>query len=120
MTKGSEAFVHYVLDALKSVGALQAGRFFGGVGISDGHVQFAMIMGNSVYCVVDDRTRPLYEACGMSPFSYMTKKGRVQVRKYYELPEDILSDADELKQWVRQSIDAATQCKSTAKKPLRV
>jgi DNA transformation protein len=120
MTKGSEEFVHYVLDALKSVGAIQAGRFFGGVGISDGHVQFAMIMGNSVYCVVDDRTRPLYEALGMQPFSYTTKKGRVQVRKYYELPEDVLSDSGELKQWIRQSIDAATRCQSTSKKPSRI
>lgn len=58
-----------------------------------------MIMGNSLYFAVDEGTRKKYEQAGMRPFSYMTKKGRVQVRKYFELPEDVLTDPEQLRLW---------------------
>ncbi|MBI3608155.1 MAG: TfoX/Sxy family protein [Nitrospirae bacterium] len=78
-------YTEYVLELLEPIGPVRTGRFFGGVGISNGSVQFAMIMGNSLYFAVDEDTRKKYEQAGMQPFSYMTKKGRVQVRKYFEL-----------------------------------
>ena len=78
-----------------------------GVGIYSGAAQFAMIMGNSLYFVVDDSTRPKYERAGMEPFSYITKKGRVHVRRYFELPEDVLTDSEELKAWAHESIHTA-------------
>ncbi len=107
----STQFADYVLELLESVGPVRTGRFFGGVGISRGDVQFAMIMGSSLYLVVDDSTRPKYESAGMAPFSYTTKKGRIQVRRYFELPEEILTDPDELRVWVRESINIASQVK---------
>ena len=107
----STQFADYVLELLESVGSVRTSRFFGGVGISRGDVQFAMIMGSSLYLVVDDSTRPKYENAGMAPFSYTTKKGRIQVRRYFELPEDILTDPDELRIWVRESIEVAGKVK---------
>ena len=107
----STQFADYVLELLESVGPVRTSRFFGGVGISRGDVQFAMIMGSSLYLVVDDSTRPKYENAGMAPFSYTTKKGRIQVRRYFELPEDILTDPDELRIWVRESIEVAGKVK---------
>lgn len=107
----STQFIDYVLELLESVAPVRTGRFFGGVGISRGDVQFAMIMGGSLYLVVDDNTRPKYENAGMTPFSYTTKKGRIQVRRYFELPEEILTDPDELRMWVRESIAVAGKVK---------
>lgn len=43
----------------------------------------------------------------MQPFSYMTRKGRVQVRKYFELPEEIITDPKKLRLWVKESIRVA-------------
>ena len=94
---------------------VRTGRFFGGVGISQGNVQFAMIMGSSLYLVVDDSTRQKYADAGMTPFSYTTKKGRIQVRRYFELPEEILTDPDELRTWVRESIEVAGKVKKPIK-----
>lgn len=99
----SDEYTEYVLELLEPIGPVHIARFFGGVGISSGSVQFAMIMGNSLYFVVDDSTRPKYERVGMSPFSYTTKKGRIQVRKYFELPEDILTDPEQLRVWANES-----------------
>jgi DNA transformation protein len=111
----STEYTAYVLEMLGPTGPVRTGRFFGGVGILSGSVQFAMIMGNSLYFVVDDSTRPKYERAGMAPFAYTTKKGQVQVRKYFELPEDILTDPEQLRQWVNESRRIAAKDKKPDK-----
>lgn len=110
MTASAE-YTEYVLELLEPIGPVRTGRFFGGVGISKGSLQFAMIMGNSLYFAVDDNTREKYEEAGMQPFSYMTKKGWVQVRRYFELPEDVLTDPEQLRRWAEESIQAAGKTK---------
>jgi DNA transformation protein len=111
----SVEYTEYVLEMLAPIGPVRTGRFFGGVGILSGSVQFAMIMGNSLYFVVDDSTRPNYERASMAPFSYTTKKGRVQVRKYFELPEDILTDPEQLRLWANESKRIAAKDKKPSK-----
>jgi DNA transformation protein len=115
----SAEYTEYVLEMLEPVGPVTTGRFFGGVGLSHDAVQFAMIMENSLYFVVDDTTRPKYEEAGMKPFSYVTKKGRIQVRRYFELPEEVLTDPAILKTWARESIYVAGQTKKPGK-PARI
>ena len=114
MTANAE-YAEYVLELLGFVGPVWTGRFFGGVGISDGSAQFAMIMGNSLYFTVDEDTREKYEQAGMQPFSYMTKKGRVQVRKYFELPEDVLTDPEQLRLWANEAMSVAGKAKKPNK-----
>lgn len=100
---GRAEYAEYILEMLEPVGPVSTSRFFGGVGIASGSVQFAMVMGNSLYFVVDDSTRPKYEQAGMGPFSYTTKKGLILVRRYYELPEDVLNDPETLRLWASES-----------------
>ena len=114
MTASAE-YTEYVLELLQPLGAVRTGRFFGGVGISTGAIQFAMIMGNSLYFVVDERTRKKYEQAGMQPFSYLTKKGRVQVRKYFELPEEVLTDPAQLRLWADEAMGIARKTKKPNK-----
>lgn len=111
----SAEYTEYVLELLEPIGPVRMGRFFGGVGITYNSVQFAMIMGNSLYFAVDEDSRKKYEQAGMRPFSYMTKKGRVQVRKYFELPEDVLTDPEQLRQWAKESIHVAGKTKQPNK-----
>jgi DNA transformation protein len=105
----SAEYLEYVLELLAPIGPVKAARLFGGVGLSRGSVQFALIMDNRLYFVVDDATRPRYEAAGMESFAYDTKKRRVQVRRYYELPEDVLVDADLLRVWAQESLRIAAR-----------
>jgi DNA transformation protein and related proteins len=86
-------------------------RFFGGSGIYFDSVQFAMIMYNTLYFAVDDNTRKKYEQAGMQAFSYATKKEWVQVRKYYELSEEILTDPVQLELWANEAILVAHKTK---------
>jgi DNA transformation protein len=107
----TDDYLDYVLELLAPVGPVQPSRFFGGVGLSISSVQFAMVMDNCLYFVVDETTRARYEAAGMQSFSYETKKKRVQVRRYFELPEDVLTDPAELRVWAAESMRIAAQTK---------
>jgi DNA transformation protein and related proteins len=113
----SAEYTEYVLEHLAPIGPVRTGRFFGGVGIAHGTTQFAMIMGNSLYFVVDETTRDKYEQAGMQAFSYLTKKGRIQVRRYFELPEDVLTDSEQLRLWAKESIRVAGNTKQPDKAP---
>lgn len=110
MTPSAE-FKEYILEHIAPILPIKTTRFFGGVGITYNNVQFGMVIGNNLYFVVDDSTRVKYVQAGMQAFSYLTKKGRVQVRRYYELPEEILTDAVQLQIWALEAINIANQTK---------
>ncbi len=112
----SKGFVEHILEQLETIGSIRASRFFGGVGLSFDSVQFAMMMGDSLYFVVDEATREKYDHAGMPPFSYSTKNGLVKVRRYYEVPEDILADPEQLVTWTKEAIQIAR----ATKKPKRI
>jgi DNA transformation protein len=100
-------FVSYVCELLAPLGDIRDGKFFGGHAMKHGGKQFAMVMGNTLYFRVDDSSRPAYEKKGSKPFSYSTKNGVVQVRKYYAAPAELLDDPAQLLAWARQAISAA-------------
>lgn len=79
-------YLAYVMDLLSVHGEVNSKRFFGGVGLVACGRQFAMVMKDTLYFCVSARTRPHFEEHDIEPFSYFTKRGRVQVRRYYEVP----------------------------------
>ncbi len=101
-------FVEFISELLVPLGPLTSGRFFGGHAFKSGGVQFAMVMGNTLYFKVDDTTRPAFREAGSEAFSYATKKRRVMVESYYAAPETLLDDANELVAWARDAIAAAS------------
>jgi DNA transformation protein len=109
----SAEFKAYVMEQLADLPSISTARFFGGVSLHSGPTQFAMIMDGSLYFVVDDTSRPEYEAMGSQCFSYLTKKGRVDVRKYFEVPADLIEDQDRLMGLAKTALKAA---RSSAKK----
>ena len=115
-------YVDYVLDCMAGIGPVRPVRFFSGTGLVMDGVQFAMITKSSrLFFVVDDATRPRYQAAGMEPFWYTRKSGRREVQRWYELPEDVLMDPDELRLWATDAIRIAAATKrpkrTAAKKP---
>ncbi len=102
-------FVAFVSEQLEPLGPLASGRFFGGHAFKRDGVQFAMVMGNTLYLRVDDVTRPAFQAVGSEAFSYTTKKRRVMVESYYAAPETLLDDRDDLVTWARLAFEVAAK-----------
>ena len=103
----SPEFIEYVRELFIPLGNLKDGKFFGGFAFKSGSKQFAMIMGNTLYFCVNDLSRPKSEAVGMEPFSYSTKKGRVKVKKYFTVPEDLFENQEKLIEWANEAIKSA-------------
>ena len=110
----SAQYLDFVKEQLAPIRGVQSGRFFGGVGLSMDGVQFAMLVDNTLYLVVDADTRPNYERMGSRCFSYQTKKRRVDVKKYYAVPGEVLEDQDRLVMLAREAIAVARQAKRGA------
>jgi len=103
----SPEFIEYIRELFIPLGKLKDATFFGGFSFKSGSKQFVMIMGNTLYFCVNDTSRKQYETLGMEPFSYKTKKGIVNVRKYFSAPEDLFEDQDKLIIWAKKAIAAA-------------
>ena len=111
MTGSTESYVEYIHELLQPIKTVSSGKFFGGIGLKSNNVQFAMIMDNSLFFVVDDSSRPEYEKYGMDCFWYTKKTGRVNVKKYHQVPEELFEDQETLIQWAKQSITIAKRLK---------
>jgi TfoX/Sxy family transcriptional regulator of competence genes len=103
-------------DRLHEIGPISVTRFFGGAGLVRNGVQFAFVIEGLFYFRVDDLSRPDFEALGASPFTYATRSKMVKVASYYELPNRIAEDHDELIRWATRASKAATLAKSASRR----
>lgn len=106
-------------DQLHVIGPISVTRFFGGAGLVKSGVQFAFIINGVFYLRVDDLSRPDFEALGAAPFIYAGRSKTVTVASYYELPDKIANNHDELIRWVTRASHAATLAKSKGRRGRR-
>lgn len=96
-----------IAERVTGLGPVSVRRFFSGAGLVADGVQFAFVIGGSLYLKVDDEFRGAFEAMGAKPFVYEGKRKPVTISSYYETPEDVIYDEDELRRWAVRSFKAA-------------
>ncbi len=112
----SDSYKTYVLEQLARVRPdVRARAMFGGVGLYAGERIFGLIDDDVVYLKVDDGNRGGFVAAGMGPFQPFGPGG--EVMQYYELPEGILDEPDELRPWVEGAVEVAARAKTRKKAP---
>ena len=102
----------YIADLFAAFGPVRVRKMFGEAGIYSGDVFFGIISDGRIYLKVDDLTRPDYEAEGKSHFTFELKSGDIGAMSYYEIPDRLYDDPDELAQWARKSVDSALRAKA--------
>jgi TfoX/Sxy family transcriptional regulator of competence genes len=107
MTAADPARVRSIVDRVGAYVPVWTRGFFGGTALVHDDVQFAMVMGDTLYLVADELTRPRHEAAGSTPFSYPTGRGPVTVHRYQTLPRQVLDDPSALRTWIDEAIRAA-------------
>src|SRR6266852_3910526 len=105
----SESYRVFVLEQLTRVTPATSKSMFGGVGIYAQGLFFALIAEDRLYFKVDEATRPDFEHFGMEPFRPF---GDDSAMGYYEVPADLVEDADHLASWVEKAIAVAAKAKS--------
>jgi DNA transformation protein len=103
----SKALEAHILEQLEAVGAVSSRRMFGGVGIYIDEIFCVLISPGSggLYFKVDDSNRADYEARGSKPF--MPYKDRATILSYYQVPEEVIEDPEELLSWAKKARAAA-------------
>ena len=106
----SPTFRSFVVEQLqRAAPGIRARSMFGGVGIYAADLFFALVDDDTVYFKVDETTRGGFEARGMDPFRPSGEDG--EVMQYYQLPADLLEDAEALRPWVEAAIGVARRAK---------
>lgn len=111
----SAEFADFLLELFEPLEDVTLRRMFGGAGIFCHGVMFALIVREQLYFKVDDENRPMFEDEGCEPFTYETSKGARGVMSYYEAPDFLYDEEDEMLVWARGALDAALRSANSKK-----
>jgi DNA transformation protein len=117
----------FLIDLFADFGPVTIRRMFSGFGISADGTNFGLALRGGLYLRADDQTIPRFEAEGSKPFQYQTRVKTVTVGSYWQLPERLYDDPEELTVWARAALAAAQRAalgkrpkkRKTAKKAVR-
>ena len=110
---GQDSFTTYVLDQVAGLGEVRVKRMFGGAGLYAGEVMFAILDEARLYFRATPASSERYAAKGAKPFEPWA--GHV-MKGYWEVPADVLEDAEQAVAWAREAAADARALKAPAKK----
>lgn len=115
----SATFIEQARDLFRPFGDIRIKKMFGGAGVYCDDLFFAIMDDGAVYFKVDDETRKVFEGRGLSQFTFEMKDGASATMSYYNAPEEIFDDEDELRHWTTLALDAARRSAKFKKKPAK-
>src|SRR5260370_5113001 len=103
------------MEDLCGAGGVSFRRVVGGFGLYRYDVFFGIISGDTLFFKVSDASRADYEARGMARFRPYRDKPQLSM-SYYEVPADVLEDADECVRWAMHAVAAGAAKKKSPKR----
>ncbi len=97
----ADSFKDFVLDQLGQIPELTSRAMFGGHGLYQQERFFGIIHKGRLYLKTNVATQPAYASRGMQPFR---PNGKQILTRYYEVPVEILEDAEQLLLWARSAV----------------
>ena len=102
MPRTSDGFRAFVLDQLHDLRGVTCRATFGGFGLRCQDDFFGILYKGRLYFKVRPTTIADYKKLGMKPFRVSAKQ---TLKSYYEVPPDILEDAESLVEWAKKSLE---------------
>lgn len=99
-----ELLEYFLSDCLEGNRNYTIRRMFGGYGVYFRGKIFAIYAFERIYFKVGERNRWDFLEKNARIFSY-EKQGKIATISYYELPEDILEDREELERWIEKALE---------------
>ncbi len=96
-----DSFRYFILDQLAGLDDVEARRMFGGYGLYQDETFFGIIHKGKLFFKIDESTVQEYRLRKMKAFRPNAKQ---TLKSYYQVPVDILEDADELRKWALKAI----------------
>lgn len=107
-------YARFVQDILSPLGIVTTRAMFGGYGVYARGVMFGLIAYDILYFKADDSLKPFFIEEGQGPFIYEGKGKRVEM-SYWQVPERLFDDQEELITWAERSLDLALPLKKPSK-----
>lgn len=107
-------FLSFVLEQLAQLRGVSSRRMFGGVGLYWDGLFFGLIDDDVLYLKVDDSNRADYTVRGMDAFRPFKDKPLYSMT-YFQVPADVLEEAELLVQWARKSCAVALASRDAAR-----
>ncbi len=98
----NDGFKDFVLDQLVDLSGVTARAMFGGYGLYHRTTFFGIIHKGRLYFKITEATLPRYKEQGMKPFRPNAKQ---TLKSFYEVPIDVLEDAEALTQWATEAAE---------------
>jgi DNA transformation protein and related proteins len=107
----TNTFVTYITEeVLGQIPGITARGMFGGFGLYKDGIIFGLIDNDRLYFKVDVSNEKEYEEKGSKPFTYM-HNGKSMQMTYWEVPDVILENRDEIETWLQKSVAVSINSK---------
>lgn len=110
MANNSEFHDHVIYDLFGDDSHITSRKMFGGYGLYQDRIIFGIIVENTLYFKVGESNKAQYEEYGSKPFQYSNSNKEVTM-SYFEVPEAICEDREELLRWVDESVRISRESK---------
>ena len=117
MASADDGLSELLRDELAPLGAIAIRRMFGGAGVFLDGLMFAIIADETLFLKADADTRGAFEAEGLGPLSYKKSTGQSIALSYWQAPERLLDETDELRAWARAAIAVSLRSASAKRGP---
>jgi DNA transformation protein and related proteins len=101
-----------IRDVFRGFGPVQIRRMFGGQGIYQGELMFALEASGELYLKADEESVGLFKERGSRPFTFEMRSGRTTLTSYWLMPESALDDPDEARDFATMALGAARRAKA--------
>ena len=103
----SDSFAEFLRDQLAPLGHITMRRMFGKTGVFCDGFMLGMVRDNTLYFRVDDGNRAVFEETqSLPPLDYQ-KKGETIDLAFWQAPDRLFDEPDELLLWAREALAAA-------------
>jgi len=109
-------FKEFLEDLFLSFGPVSIRKMFSGAGVYAEGVMFAILVNDTLYLKADAVSARDFAAEGKAPFA-SRRKGRAPIAmSYWEVPDRLLDDPDELVVWARRAHAVALAAKNKSRR----
>ena len=103
-------------DLFAPFGKILVRRMFGAEGLFRDSLMFGIVYEERIYLKTSEESRQVFIAEGTRPLFYKFENAEGILTSYYELPDRLYDDPEELAEWARAAFAVALQSPTAQKK----
>ena len=109
----------WLIESLAPLGAVSVRRVFGFQGLYLDGTMFGLVTDERLYLKTDAESRKTFETEGKTALEYTAPDGEHIVMSYWEIPDRLYDEPEELRIWARRAHEVALKSATAKKKRKR-